>query len=181
MPSLCCVLVSGSDGARETASSSTDFTTSSLRSAMSLNTPDEEYAAGMVSDFSHSPLANSKKSVHALTVVSMYDTSTTFSGASPPRSAEGACSPGAQAAVNAAASTVTTALELREKRNMRTPGMSGSKPRSMIQSPLRVATDHAQAEDRRDLAALLRLEPDRHALSALHERGRDGVLDIDEA
>src|SRR4051812_9901052 len=49
---------------------------------MSRLTPDDGYADGIVSRASQAPLANSKKSVHALADVSIIETSTTFSGAS---------------------------------------------------------------------------------------------------
>ena len=62
------------------ASSSTERTTSSLRSLISRVTPEEAYAAGIVSCASQAPLANCEKSVHAATVVSIQCTSTTFSG-----------------------------------------------------------------------------------------------------
>src|SRR6266545_3263242 len=47
---------------------------------MSRVTPEEEYAAGIVSCASHAPLANSAKSVHTDTVVSIQRMSTTLSG-----------------------------------------------------------------------------------------------------
>jgi hypothetical protein len=49
---------------------------------MSRPTPDDEYAAGIVSCLNHVPLAKEKKSTHALTDLSMYDGSMTLSGGS---------------------------------------------------------------------------------------------------
>jgi hypothetical protein len=47
---------------------------------MSRVTPDDEYAAGIVSWASQAPLAYCEKSAHADTVVSIQRTSTTLSG-----------------------------------------------------------------------------------------------------
>src|SRR5215213_4030405 len=47
---------------------------------MSRPTPDDEYAAGMLSCFSQAPVANWKKLEHARVVVSSIAASTTFSG-----------------------------------------------------------------------------------------------------
>ena len=80
MPSFRGVLSGGRVRRRATASSSTARTTSSLRSLMSRVTPEEEYAAGIVSCASQAPFAYWKKSVQALTVASIQCGSMTRSG-----------------------------------------------------------------------------------------------------
>ena len=57
---------------------------------MSRATPDDEYAAGIVSRANHAPFAKSKKSVHALTFRFMKLVSTTLSGESVVGPSEGA-------------------------------------------------------------------------------------------
>ena len=71
--------VGGAEARVFIASSRTERTTSSLRSVMSLVTPDDEKAGGIVSYVSHAPFANAKKSVHAFTFLSTYEGSNTFS------------------------------------------------------------------------------------------------------
>src|SRR6185437_6081089 len=56
---------------------------------MSRPTPDDEYAAGIVSWASHAPFAKSKKSTQAFAERSMYVASITLSGASGAGPAEG--------------------------------------------------------------------------------------------
>src|SRR5881394_757789 len=51
----------------------------------------------------------------------------------------------------------------------------------VMASPLRVAADHPQTEQRRDLAPRLRLEPDRHLALAPHHIRRHGILDVEKA
>ena len=96
----------GSDVRLAIASSSTERTASWLRSVMSRATPDDEYAAGIVSRANQPPFAKSKKSVHALTFRFMKLVSTTLSGDSVVGpSAEAPCAEIRVAATSDAAST----------------------------------------------------------------------------
>jgi hypothetical protein len=82
---------------------------------MSLLTPDEENAAGIVSRFTQPPFANEKKSWQALTDVSMYEGSKTFSGAI------GTADPGVELRCAPAVLTKTIASKATGKRSL---GMS---------------------------------------------------------
>src|SRR6266550_5213189 len=79
MPSLATVLLAGFECRCAIASSSTERTTSSLRSVMSFATPDVENAAGIVSRLIQAPFAKLKKSWHAFAELSMNDGSNTLS------------------------------------------------------------------------------------------------------
>src|SRR6266576_7003533 len=52
--------------------------------------------------------------------------------------------------------------------------------KTVTTSARRVAANHAEPEHRRDLAAVLRLEPHRHLLLAVDQLRRNGILSIEE-